>query len=102
MPYIKKEDRIKFDELLDKLGSLIENSGEFNYCVTSLMQSYIQSHDLKYQYLNDLMGALEGAKLEMYRRIASEYEDEKITSNGDVMNDFILNKLGGEDGSSEN
>ena len=30
------------------------------------------------------MGALEGVKLEMYRRKISAYEDRKIEMNGDV------------------
>ena len=40
--------------------------------------------NIRYQRLNDVLGAIEGAKLEMYRRIAGPYEDEKIQSNGDV------------------
>jgi len=39
---------------------------------------------LRYQNINDLLGALEGAKLELYRRVAAPYEDEKVESNGDV------------------
>ena len=34
----------------------------------------------------DIKGALEGAKLELYRRIASVYEDQAIIRNGDVYN----------------
>jgi hypothetical protein len=37
-----------------------------------------------YQSINDVLGALEGAKLEFYRRIAAPYEDTKIQENGDV------------------
>jgi hypothetical protein len=33
---------------------------------------------------NDAIGALEGAKLELYRRYVSAYEDDKIKENGDV------------------
>jgi len=34
--------------------------------------------------MNDAIGALEGAKLELYRRVISKYEDKKIMENGDV------------------
>jgi hypothetical protein len=37
-----------------------------------------------YQAINDCLGALEGAKLELYRRVAAPYEDRKIQENGDV------------------
>ena len=37
-----------------------------------------------YVKLNELIGVLECAKLELYRRVASPYEDEKVESNGDV------------------
>jgi len=39
---------------------------------------------LSYTFINDCVGALEGAKLELYRRVASPYEDKKIAENGDV------------------
>ena len=34
--------------------------------------------------LNAIIGALECAKLELYRRVAAPYEDDKIIENGDV------------------
>jgi len=39
---------------------------------------------LKYSNLNELIGVLECAKLELYRRVAAPYEDEKALINGDV------------------
>jgi hypothetical protein len=36
-----------------------------------------------YQRFNDVLGALEGAKLEMARRKLYEYENIKIAENGD-------------------
>lgn len=39
---------------------------------------------LNYQMINDVMGALESAKLEFYRRIAVPYEETKRKDNGDV------------------
>jgi hypothetical protein len=39
---------------------------------------------LRYAHLNEAIGVLECAKLELYRRVAAPYEDEKITESGDV------------------
>lgn len=80
MPYVTKEER----ELLlrDLIGA--ESAGQLNYLFTSEIQSYIQTKGLSYQTLNDIIGALEGAKLELYRRVAANYEDRKRNENGDV------------------
>jgi len=58
--------------------------GELNYELTRLLTAYIETRGLTYQVINDIVGALEGAKLEFYRRIAVPYEDSKIQENGDV------------------
>jgi hypothetical protein len=75
MPYIKEEDRS---------NRVAENAGQLNYWLTRLVQLYIQSKGESYQTYNDIMGALEGCKLELYRRKISLYEDNKIAENGDV------------------
>lgn len=49
-----------------------------------LLKRYWINSNRRYQDINDIMGAIEGAKLEFYRRIAAPYENEKITENGDV------------------
>lgn len=81
MPYIKQEDRKKLDAV-DL--PWIENTGELNYFITTICQSYIYERGLNYQNINAVIGALECAKLELYRRVASPYEDKKILENGDV------------------
>jgi hypothetical protein len=80
MPYIKQEDR---DALLDKKRS-IKTAGELNYVFTQMIWDYVDTHGESYQTYNDIMGALEGAKLELYRRKIAPYEDIKIQENGDV------------------
>jgi hypothetical protein len=40
--------------------------------------------DLRYAHINEAIGALECAKLELYRRVAAPYEDEKMKESGDV------------------
>lgn len=87
MPYINQSDR---DLVLIGLDSairlnVITTPGELNYAITLLIKTYLERHnDLSYQAINDVLGALEGAKLEMYRRVASPYENKKIKQNGDV------------------
>ncbi len=39
---------------------------------------------LRYSKINSLIGVLECAKLELYRRVAAPYENDKIDENGDV------------------
>jgi hypothetical protein len=80
MPYIKQEDRTKIDEL----NQSPKTAGELNYLFTKLSINYILDNGLSYQKLNDVVGALEGCKLELYRRMIAPYEDKKIIENGDV------------------
>jgi hypothetical protein len=82
MPYIKKADRKKFDRDIDPLKP--ENAGELNYVITRITHNYIKRRELRYQYLNEVIGALEAAKLELYRHIVGPYEDTKIKSSGDI------------------
>jgi hypothetical protein len=55
-----------------------------NYIITVLCKKYIQDHGESYQHYNDIIGVLECAKMEFYRRKIVPYEDIKILSNGDV------------------
>jgi hypothetical protein len=45
---------------------------------------YANVQGLKYKTINDILGALEGAKMEFYRRVVVKYEDSKREENGDV------------------
>jgi hypothetical protein len=78
MPYVTEQIR---DELLARMP---EAAGELNYEITGLINIYIKEKGLNYQTINDVLGVLEGAKLELYRRVAAPYEDTKIAQNGDV------------------
>ena len=82
MPYIKKDRRYIFTQ--DTTEVFASNAGELNYMVTRLVQAYLKHKGESYQTYNDIMGALEGAKLELYRRKIAPYEDTKIKENGDV------------------
>lgn len=81
MPYIKQHDREIRD--LSEEAYWIHNPGELNFAITTLIKEYFNSNPC-YQSINDVVGALEGAKLEFYRRVAAPYEDSKIKENGDV------------------
>lgn len=82
MPYIKKERRAE----ISQRGSdtFVDNAGEFNYVISTLINKFITDKGLSYSVVNEIIGALECAKLELYRRVAAPYEDTKIQENGDV------------------
>jgi len=79
MPYIKPELK---NEL--RYYRTPENAGELNFVFTNLIIQYVKDNNLSYQTINDVVGALEGAKAEFQRRIVIPYEDTKIKENGDV------------------
>ena len=80
MPYIKEEDR----GLVEQKGARV--AGELNYRFTCEIVQFLRDRPLSYALINDVLGALEGAKLEFVRRIVNPYEDKKIEENGDVYN----------------
>jgi len=80
MPYIE-EDRRK---PLNELEATPQTAGELNYVITMSLIGYLHEHGLSYATINDIVGALEGAKQEFYRRIAEPYENLKVMRNGDV------------------
>ncbi len=80
MPYIKKEKR---KELADFRTPL--DAGELNYVISKTIDKYIfVKGGVSYTTLNEIIGVLECAKLELYRRVAAVYEDQKLSSNGEV------------------
>ena len=80
MPYIPKERREFFEgqEWLEP-----ETAGELNFLFTRIIMHYIDENP-SYQVYNDIIGALECCKLELYRRLVSNYEELKRIENGDV------------------
>jgi hypothetical protein len=86
MPYIKQEDR----ELANTIPT---TAGELNFNFTETINRYLLNKDkLNYQAINDVIGALEGAKQEFIRRVVNPYEDTKIIENGDVYDEILLTK----------
>lgn len=85
MPYITPESRARLDSAIDTLAALMnheERAGELNYTINRLALAL--AGQSRYKDLNELIGALECAKLELYRRKAAPYEDKKIAENGDL------------------
>lgn len=80
MPYVDAEARARLNR-----GGKPQTPGELNYAITRLVDEYlIQKGGIRYAHLNEVVGALECAKLELYRRVAAPYEDQKIAEAGDV------------------
>lgn len=92
MPYIKQSQRPKFNK---DIKSIVENlkksanidnqvcMGEVNYVISSIIWELFRSN-VSYSNGNNLIGVLECAKLEFYRRQLGTYEDVKILENEDI------------------
>ena len=92
MPYIKRNQRPKFDNDIKNIVKNLKKSvdidnivsmGEVNYVISSIVWELFRSN-VSYKNGNNLMGALECAKLEFYRRQLGKYEDCKILENDDI------------------
>ena len=87
MPYITDARRMEMEEGACEMRT----AGELNFGLTTLVDDFLdrQPDGLSYAAINEAIGALECAKLELYRRIAAPYEDEACARNGDV---YISNR----------
>lgn len=79
MPYITAEARERIAE-----DGVPTTAGELNFAITRLVDEYLAREGVGYRSLNEVVGVLECAKLELYRRIVAPYEDLKLQSAGDV------------------
>jgi len=86
MPYIKQEDRLKLADYINEKTTGPENAGQLNYIFTKIMLGYISRKGQNYQNYNDILGAIEGSKMELYRIFIGPYEDTKIQENGSIKN----------------
>ena len=90
MPYIKQQRRVVFEEITENIArTFLSNfqeleAGDLNYLFTVIAREYLASKGTSYKHFNDIIGALEGAKLELYRKTVVPYENIKIEENGDV------------------
>ena len=81
MPYVSEDRRANLTPIV---GKYAENGGDLNYQFTCLIKEYLKYNGETYKSINDILGALEGSKLEFYRRVVSDLEEKKILENGDV------------------
>ncbi len=92
MPYIKKQDRKKFDLIIKNLVEILKKEpiekqdGDINYITSKILLETYQPQ--RYFNFNRAMGVLESIKQEFYRRFIAPYEDKKIQENGDIRDDF--------------
>lgn len=85
MPYISKAERENLAaQSLSEAEHVTLTPGQFNYIITQCCVGHLKDRGLSYTALNEIVGALECAKLELYRRVAAPYEDKKCAENGDV------------------
>ena len=89
MPYVDQEARNQLN-----VGAVPRKAGELNYVITKACLRYLRNLEgpgrkLGYQDFNDVIGALECAKMELNRVIIGPYEDIKIAENGPVYDGIL-------------
>jgi hypothetical protein len=105
MPYIKEDRRNTLDHNINELvlyikmnvndGSnpyatskltneqFLDIAGDINYSVSRLVSRLMG--EVSYGKIAIITGVLENIKQEFYRRVAENYEEKKITENGDII-----------------
>ncbi len=82
-----------YDGLIDQLVEILADQpadrrkGHANYVITQLLRKawgVDTAAGESYSNYADVIGTLECAKLELYRRWVADYEDKAIAKNGDV------------------
>lgn len=88
MPYITHKRRQPLiphvESLLDTLLAQDNEDGDINFVITMLLDRFYDLKNTRYSKIKDAEGTLVCVALELYRRRAEEYEDEKRKKNGDV------------------
>lgn len=86
MPYLTEERKRD----LDWGNEAPDNPGDLNYMFTKIINEYLERKSLRYEHINGIVGALECCKMELYRRLAAPYENQKIVDNGDAYNSELV------------
>lgn len=84
MPYITQEERLRLNSTDFVVRQTPQNGGQLNYLISKLCAEYIDEHGLRYQNISDVVGALEGAKMEFFRQLVNPYEELKLCENGGI------------------
>ncbi len=82
MPYIKSSKRVHSVPV----AGTMNNPGELNFALSTIVNAYLITRELPNTYndYNEVIGALESCKLEVYRRLVAPLENEKLEQHGDV------------------
>ena len=90
MPYIKEEDRPKFDEVLSELPPM-ETAGALGYVVARVLDAYLMHRadqdtegKLRFQYQGEVYGILESIKLDYFHCVQEPYENDVRARTGEV------------------
>jgi len=88
MPYIEPEHRKDLEGDLKRIQTGLlwftnKGPGYLNYIITKILVSWLGTNP-NYAKYNEVIGVLECAKLELYRRQVAAYEEKKCLQNGDV------------------
>ena len=83
MPYIKKNDRTKFDKVLNNLPEL-ETKGELEYVVYKIMKRFMRNREFRYTPLHACVYAVMHCADEFRRRFLDKREDDARNNNGDI------------------
>lgn len=93
MPYIPSSDRPVYDPQIKQLAELLarqpadRRKGHANYVITQILRKAWGVDDPaheSYSSYADIIGTLECAKHELYRRRLAAYEDTAIAKHGDL------------------
>ena len=82
MPAIGQSRRHLFDRSAEDLGHSADCAEDLQYLLSVIFETYIARHGLRYQQLNDIMGALSGAEKEFFEHVVSPYEAHAREKNG--------------------
>jgi hypothetical protein len=83
MPYIQQENRKKMDEIVELMcKNGVRVDGDLNYILFAFCRRHVVPSYANYR---NFCGELACCREEIYRRLVTAYEDEKIRENGDVL-----------------
>lgn len=81
MPYVPQRVR---EAVAPKPEDPAGTVGELTFQIQQLLKAWLQTHGVRYSSIAECLGALEGAKLDLWDRIGRNYEQSKAQENGDV------------------
>ncbi|MDD5016321.1 MAG: hypothetical protein PHW73_14725 [Atribacterota bacterium] len=88
MPYIKKDQRNIYSSSIENITSILSQNkwkkGDFNYCISMIINAWVKDTGLSYDTLSNITGVLNDIKTEFERKVVAPYENKKIEENGEV------------------